>query len=77
MLEGSNVVEFRYPSSARWKTLKAATVYFGVAFVTGFILGTVRVLWVVQPNRPRDPISGAAYFLMFDLVELVCLNHRE
>jgi hypothetical protein len=30
MLEGSDVVGFRYPSSPRWKILKAAALYFGV-----------------------------------------------
>lgn len=27
--------------------LKAAALYFGLVFGTGFVLGTIRVLWVV------------------------------
>ena len=108
------------------RILKAAASYFVLVFGTGFVLGTIRVLWVVprlgvrnaelleqplmlvaiflsarwvnrrfgfgltgteavsigllalgvlllaevmvvlllQPNRPRDPISGTAYLLM-------------
>jgi hypothetical protein len=117
--------EFNSPEDNWGQVLKAAIIYFAVVFGIGFVLGTIRVLWVVarlgvrnaelleqplmliavfltakwigrrfgsglsrlkilgvgfvallilvvaevamvlliQPNRTRDPISGAAYLL--------------
>ena len=35
------------------RTSKAGAVYFGLVFVTGFVLGTIRTLWVVPHLETR------------------------
>lgn len=35
------------PSSAATQLLKAGGLYFALVFATGFVLGTIRVLWTV------------------------------
>ncbi|HEV2493642.1 MAG TPA: hypothetical protein VG204_11305 [Terriglobia bacterium] len=51
------------------RILKAATLYFALVFGTGFVLGTIRVLWIVTRLGERtaelaeSPVMLAVSFL--------------
>lgn len=40
-------------SKLQWLTLKAGLLYFAIVFAVGFLLGTIRVLWIVPYTGTR------------------------
>ncbi len=57
--------------------LKVGAVYFAVVFLAGFVLGSVRVLWVVPLVRTRAAeLLEAPFMLLIAAVAALWLVHR-
>jgi hypothetical protein len=65
--------------------LKAGVLYFAVVFGAGFVLGHIRILWVVPRLGARmAELSEAPIMLVITIVaaqwiglDLLCLPHRR